>query len=92
MIQKLYGSCENTRGTPAGSDHYDCERGIFITHHACPWAVQLQPQSILGVGHRRLFLQILRALLEQAGYEIRDRGVPAPFPLAIRTNFGAEHC
>jgi glycosyltransferase involved in cell wall biosynthesis len=45
-------------------------------------------KGILGLGHRRLFtFQSLRALLEQAGYEIvEERGVPAPFPLAIGAN------
>jgi hypothetical protein len=33
----------------------------------------------------------MRALLEQAGYEILEaRGVPAPFPLAIGTNFWSK--
>jgi glycosyltransferase involved in cell wall biosynthesis len=42
-------------------------------------------KGILGLGHRRLFtFRSLRSLLEQAGYEIvEERGVPAPFPLAI---------
>ena len=46
-------------------------------------------KGILGIGHRRLFtFKSLRALLEQAGYEILEaRGVPAPFPLAIGANF-----
>jgi glycosyltransferase involved in cell wall biosynthesis len=46
-------------------------------------------KGILGLGHRRLFtFQSLRALLEQAGYEvIEERGVPAPFPLALGLNF-----
>jgi len=46
-------------------------------------------KGILGLGHRRLFtFKSLRALLEQAGYEILEtRGVPAPFPLAIRSKF-----
>lgn len=46
-------------------------------------------KGILGIGHRRLFtFKSLRALLEQAGYEIlAARGVPAPFPLAVGTNF-----
>jgi hypothetical protein len=46
-------------------------------------------KGILGLGHRRLFtFKSLRALLEQAGYEILEaRGVPAPFPLAIGSNF-----
>src|SRR3712207_3631144 len=45
-------------------------------------------KGILGLGHRRLFtFGSLRALLEQAGYEvIEERGVPAPFPLAIGDN------
>jgi glycosyltransferase involved in cell wall biosynthesis len=45
-------------------------------------------KGILGLGHRRLFtFGSLRALLEQAGYEvIEERGVPAPFPLAIGNN------
>ena len=45
-------------------------------------------KGILGLGHRRLFtFQSLRALLEQAGYEvIEERGVPAPFPLALGMN------
>lgn len=45
-------------------------------------------KGILGLGHRRLFtFKSLRALLEQAGYEIlEERGVPAPFPLAIGVN------
>jgi 2-polyprenyl-3-methyl-5-hydroxy-6-metoxy-1,4-benzoquinol methylase len=45
-------------------------------------------KGILGIGHRRLFtFKSLRALLEQAGYEILEaHGVPAPFPLAIGTN------
>ncbi len=42
-------------------------------------------KGILGLGHRRLFtFQSLRALLEQAGYEVlEEHGVPAPFPLAL---------
>ncbi len=46
-------------------------------------------KGILGIRHRRLFtFKSLRALLEQAGYEILEaRGVPAPFPLAIGTSF-----
>jgi glycosyltransferase involved in cell wall biosynthesis len=46
-------------------------------------------KGILGIGHRRLFtFKSLRALLEQAGYEVLEaHGVPAPFPLAIGTNF-----
>jgi len=42
-------------------------------------------KGILGLGHRRLFtFRSLRALLEQAGYQIvEERGVPAPFPLAM---------
>jgi glycosyltransferase involved in cell wall biosynthesis len=46
-------------------------------------------KGILGLGHRRLFtFKSLRALLEQAGYEILEtRGVPAPFPLALRSKF-----
>ena len=49
-------------------------------------------KGILGIGHRRLFtFESLRALLEQAGYEILEaRGVPAPFPLAIGTNFWSK--
>jgi len=45
-------------------------------------------KGILGLGHRRLFtFRSLRALLEQAGYEIiEERGVPAPFPLALGRN------
>ncbi|HEY5035903.1 MAG TPA: bifunctional glycosyltransferase/class I SAM-dependent methyltransferase [Chthoniobacterales bacterium] len=45
-------------------------------------------KGILGLGHRRLFtFRSLRALLEQAGYEILEtRGVPAPFPLALGRN------
>ncbi|HEX8280924.1 MAG TPA: methyltransferase domain-containing protein, partial [Chthoniobacterales bacterium] len=45
-------------------------------------------KGILGLGHRRLFtFKSLRALLEQAGYAvIEERGVPAPFPLALGTN------
>ena len=45
-------------------------------------------KGILGLGHRRLFtFGSLRALLEQAGYEvIEERGVPAPFPLALGVN------
>jgi glycosyltransferase involved in cell wall biosynthesis len=45
-------------------------------------------KGILGLGHRRLFtFQSLRALLEQAGYEvIEERGAPAPFPLALGLN------
>ncbi len=45
-------------------------------------------KGILGLGHRRLFtFKSLRALLEQAGYEVlEERGVPAPFPLALGTN------
>ena len=46
-------------------------------------------KGILGIGHRRLFtFRSLRALLEQAGYELLEaHGVPAPFPLAIGTSF-----
>jgi glycosyltransferase involved in cell wall biosynthesis len=42
-------------------------------------------KGILGLGHRRLFtFKTLRSSLEQAGYEIlEERGVPAPFPLAL---------
>ena len=42
-------------------------------------------KGILGIGHRRLFtFKSLRSSLEQAGYEIlEERGVPAPFPLAL---------
>ncbi len=42
-------------------------------------------KGILGLGHRRLFtFRSLRALLEQAGYEvIEESGAPAPFPLAL---------
>lgn len=45
-------------------------------------------KGILGLGHRRLFtFRSLRALLEQAGYEILEaRGVPAPYPLALGDN------
>ena len=45
-------------------------------------------KGILGLGHRRLFtFKSLRALLEQAGYQIiEEHGAPAPFPLAIGTN------
>ncbi len=49
-------------------------------------------KGILGIGHRRLFtFKSLRALLEQAGYEILEaRGVPAPFPLAIGANIWSK--
>lgn len=49
-------------------------------------------KGILGIGHRRLFtFKSLSALLEQAGYEILEScGVPAPFPLAIGTNFWSK--
>lgn len=45
-------------------------------------------KGILGLGHRRLFtFRSLRALLEQAGYEILEvHGAPAPYPLAIGDN------
>lgn len=45
-------------------------------------------KGILGLGHRRLFtFRSLRALVEQAGYEVSEvRGVPAPFPLAMGDN------
>jgi glycosyltransferase involved in cell wall biosynthesis len=45
-------------------------------------------KGILGLGHRRLFtFRSLRALLEQAGYQvIEERGIPAPFPLALGNN------
>jgi glycosyltransferase involved in cell wall biosynthesis len=45
-------------------------------------------KGILGLGHRRLFtFRSLRALLEQAGYEVLEaRGVPAPYPLALGKN------
>jgi glycosyltransferase involved in cell wall biosynthesis len=45
-------------------------------------------RGILGIGHRRLFtFKSLRALLEQAGYEVIEaRGIPAPFPLALGLN------
>ena len=45
-------------------------------------------KGILGLGHRRLFtFKSLRALLEQAGYEVvEEKGAPAPFPLAVGTN------
>ena len=46
-------------------------------------------KGILGLGHRRLFtFRSLRALLEQAGYEVMEaRGVPAPYPLALGRNY-----
>jgi len=46
-------------------------------------------KGILGLGHRRLFtFKSLRALVEQAGYEVSEvRGVPAPFPLAMGDNW-----
>jgi glycosyltransferase involved in cell wall biosynthesis len=49
-------------------------------------------KGILGLGHRRLFtFKSLRALLQQAGYEvIEERGVPAPFPLALGDNFWSK--
>jgi glycosyltransferase involved in cell wall biosynthesis len=49
-------------------------------------------KGILGLGHRRLFtFKSLRALLEQAGYEVLEaRGVPAPFPLAISSRFWSK--
>ncbi len=42
-------------------------------------------KGILGLGHRRLFtFASLRALLEQAGFEILEAsGVPAPYPLVL---------
>ena len=45
-------------------------------------------KGILGIGHRRLFtFKTLRSLLEQAGYEVmEERGIPAPFPLALGQN------
>ena len=45
-------------------------------------------KGILGLGHRRLFtFKSLRALLEQAGYQVVEQeGVPAPFPLALGDN------
>jgi glycosyltransferase involved in cell wall biosynthesis len=45
-------------------------------------------KGILGLGHLRLFtFRSLRALLEQAGYQVLEsRGVPAPFPIAIGVN------
>jgi hypothetical protein len=45
-------------------------------------------KGILGLGHRRLFtFGSLRALLEQAATKvIEERGVPAPFPLALGEN------
>ena len=45
-------------------------------------------KGILGIGHRRLFtFKSLRALLQQAGYEVLEaRGIPAPFPLAVGDN------
>jgi hypothetical protein len=45
-------------------------------------------KGILGLGHRRLFtFRSLRALLEQAGYEVLEaRGVPAPYPLGLGQN------
>jgi glycosyltransferase involved in cell wall biosynthesis len=49
-------------------------------------------KGILGLGHRRLFtFKSLRSLLEQAGYEVlEERGVPAPFPLALGRNFWSK--
>src|SRR5712691_10758540 len=49
-------------------------------------------KGILGIGHRRLFtFKSVRALLEQAGYEILEaRGIPAPFPLVLGTNFWSK--
>ena len=46
-------------------------------------------KGILGLGHRRLFtFRSLRALLEQAGYEVLEaRGVPAPYPLVLDQNW-----
>ena len=45
-------------------------------------------KGILGLGHRRLFtFKSLRALLQQAGYEVlQEHGVPAPFPLALSSS------
>ncbi len=45
-------------------------------------------KGILGIGHRRLFtFKSLRALLEQAGYEVLEAsGAPVPFPLALGVN------
>ncbi len=46
-------------------------------------------KGILGLRHRRLFtFKSLRAAIDQAGYEILEaRGVPAPFPLALASNY-----
>jgi glycosyltransferase involved in cell wall biosynthesis len=45
-------------------------------------------KGILGLGRRRLFtFRSLRALLEQAGYELlEEQGVPAPYPLVLGHN------
>jgi glycosyltransferase involved in cell wall biosynthesis len=45
-------------------------------------------KGVIGIGRRRLFtFTSLRQLLEQSGYEIlEERGIPAPFPLAIGLN------
>src|SRR6267143_6160880 len=48
-------------------------------------------KGILDATHTRLFtFRSLRELLKQSGYEILEvRGIPAPFPAAIRNDFFA---
>jgi hypothetical protein len=63
--------------------------GFFVTRAMLALGqFNYSKKGILGLGHRRLFtFKSLRALLEQAGYEvIAERGVPAPFPLALGMN------
>jgi glycosyltransferase involved in cell wall biosynthesis len=49
-------------------------------------------KGILDVTHTRLFtFRSIRELLKQSGYKILEvRGIPAPFPLALGTNFLAR--
>jgi hypothetical protein len=46
-------------------------------------------KGILDATHTRLFtFRSLRALLDQSGYSVLEvRGIPAPFPKALGTNF-----
>ena len=77
-------------GRRPGSHHHFGERGVF--HHALharcsASSITAGKEFSVSVTGVCLPLRSLRALLEQAGYEvIEERGVPAPFPLALGTN------
>jgi len=48
-------------------------------------------RGILDRGHRRLFtFRTLRRLMEETGYDVIEvRGIPAPFPVVVRTAWAA---